>query len=593
MAYSQRQSILNLIYKKNDPQELSNYRPISLLNTDYKILSYSLANRVKKVISAIINHDQTGYIKNRQVYFNLRQIQDIIDYADKFKVEGAILFLDFSKAFDTLDWNFLLNSLKHFGFNHSFIKWIKTLYNNISSLIINNGWISSPVILQRGIRQGCPCSSLLFIIAVEIMANNLRTSKKIKGIEIKLDNKTHHLKISQLADDTTLFLKSKNEIKEALNIIEIFGSFSGLKLNRNKTEGIWIGKLKNSRDKVDDINFTNNPVKVLGLYVGINKTECEQLNWNSRLDKILQLIKTWEKRNLTIIGKIMIIKTLLIPQLTYLGNVMFFNKKQMKELEHIIFSFLWNNKPDKVKRTTMIANYEKGGLNMLDIPSYFKMLKIKWVTFLINAKDENWSIIPKLYFNKFGQNFLIFKTNLFPCNYKLLENLPDFYREIVMCWQEIKGGKREYPQNFRNIRNQILWGNRYIQFDNKPLFFKNWIDSGLIFVNDIIDRNGKLSETHIFHKLKVKENWISEYFKLKLAIPKTWIDEISSTSSLRTQITTNFEQFYVDNKPIQLHDLNNKTVYQLLKSSRIEENIGFEKWKRFFLILGQYLKKTF
>ena len=156
----------------------------------------------------------------------------------------------------------MYETLEHFGFNHQFINWIKTLYTDISSCVCNNGWVSAPVILRRGIRQGCPCSSLIFVICVEIMATQLRNDNNIKGIEIRLDGKTHNLKISQLADDTTLFPKSKEEIQKALNIIEMFGTYSGLKLNRSKTEGIWIGKLKHTKDKVDDINFTENPIKV-------------------------------------------------------------------------------------------------------------------------------------------------------------------------------------------------------------------------------------------------------------------------------------------------------------------------------------------
>ena len=104
-----------------------------------------------------------GYIKNRYIGYNIRQIKDIIDYSEQFKVDGAVLFLDFSKAFDSLEWEFMFESLKKFGFQKSMLRWIKTMYTN-------NGWISAPVDVHRGIRQGCPCSALIFVIAVEILA---------------------------------------------------------------------------------------------------------------------------------------------------------------------------------------------------------------------------------------------------------------------------------------------------------------------------------------------------------------------------------------------------------------------------------------
>jgi hypothetical protein len=97
---------------------LDNFRPISLLNVDLKILSHVLAQRLKRILSKLINEDQTGYAKNRFIGFNLRQIQDIIDYADIYKIEGSLVFTDFKKAFDSLEWDFMLLTLTCFGLNN-------------------------------------------------------------------------------------------------------------------------------------------------------------------------------------------------------------------------------------------------------------------------------------------------------------------------------------------------------------------------------------------------------------------------------------------------------------------------------------------
>jgi hypothetical protein len=208
-----------------------------------------MPQRFKKVLSLIISNDQNGYIG-----LNIRQIQDIIDYSEHFNIEGAILFLDFSKAFDSIEWEFMF-SLERFGFQESILSWIKTLYTNIKgcTCISNNGWISEPYTIERGIRQECPLSALIFITAVEILANRIRNEKQVRGFEIKLNGSNHSIKISQLADDITFFLKSKNEISIALNIIEIFGNLLGLKLNRSKTEGIWLGRLKHCKEKFENI----------------------------------------------------------------------------------------------------------------------------------------------------------------------------------------------------------------------------------------------------------------------------------------------------------------------------------------------------
>ena len=412
LSFSQRTSVLTLLFKKDDPLKLDNYRPISLLNVDLKLLSYTLAQRLKKILPKLINEDQTCYIKNRFIGFNLRQIQDIIDYSNIYKIEGAIIFLDFSKAFDSLEWDFMFSTLKHYGFNYSFVTWVETLYNNIQTCVINNGWISEIFKNTRGIRQGCPLSALLFVISVEIMALRLRENKNINGIKVKIDDKAHIIKISQLADDTTLFVSSKTDIALAMNEIEIFGSFSGLILNRNKTEGIWIGKLKNCKDKIRGIKWTQNPVKALGIFFGHDKEECQKLNWEKRIEEIKNQFTACGKRNLTIMGKILIIKTLILPKFTFLASSCVVPKMYIKEIESCFNRFIWNGKPDKIKRLTLIGDYEKGGLNMVDINSYFKSLKVSWVKRLLSSKTSNWKVIPRKYFDKFGKNWLIFKMNI-------------------------------------------------------------------------------------------------------------------------------------------------------------------------------------
>ena len=152
LSQLQKQGVLSLLFKKGDPENLENWSPISLLNTDYKILTRTLAIRLQKVLPKIINLDQQGYLKNRNIAFNIRQIQDVIDYIETFNIDGVILFLDFRKAFDTVDWNFLYAVLKKFGFNQSFVSWIRTIYNETTSCIMNNGWKSEFFSLNRGLR---------------------------------------------------------------------------------------------------------------------------------------------------------------------------------------------------------------------------------------------------------------------------------------------------------------------------------------------------------------------------------------------------------------------------------------------------------
>ena len=137
------------------------------MNTDYKILTKALANRLQKVLPKLINPDQVGYIKGRYIGENIRIINDIQNSAAISKFPGYIVLVDFQKAFDTIEWSFLIECLKSYNFGSNFIKWIKIFYNNIQSCVGNNGFYSGYFNLT-GIKQGCPISALLFIMSTPL-----------------------------------------------------------------------------------------------------------------------------------------------------------------------------------------------------------------------------------------------------------------------------------------------------------------------------------------------------------------------------------------------------------------------------------------
>ena len=185
LSITQRRGLITLVPKKNKPSNLlKNWRPITLLNCDYKIAAKSIANRMKKILSKIINNDQTGFLKNRFIGENNRLINSIIDYTNTKQIPGLLLFIDFEKAFDGIEWSFVQKTLKHFNFGTSFVAWIKLFYTAINSCVQNNGWSSEFFNLSRGVRQGCPLSPYLFILCAEVLGNAVRKDKEIRGIKI-------------------------------------------------------------------------------------------------------------------------------------------------------------------------------------------------------------------------------------------------------------------------------------------------------------------------------------------------------------------------------------------------------------------------
>jgi len=150
----------------------------------------------------------------------------------KVNILGILLFIDFEKAFDSLEWNFMFKCLETFGFGHSLIKWVETFYSNISSCIINNGTFSANFELGRGVRQGDPLSPYLCVIATEILAAAIRTSTDIKGIKLE----SEEWKIVQYADDLTALLSDLHSVRSLFILLDRFEQLSGLKVNYTKTE---------------------------------------------------------------------------------------------------------------------------------------------------------------------------------------------------------------------------------------------------------------------------------------------------------------------------------------------------------------------
>ena len=175
--------------------------------------------------------------------------------------------------------------LEKFNFGSSFISAIKCMYNDISSTIRNRGWLSDFFPLKKGIRQGCPISALLFILTVEIMAVKIRQAQDVEGIKVKThSNETVDIKISQVADDTTLFVSDLTSMENAFKLIQDFCSNSSLNLNVKKCEGLWIGSYVDRQDTPLGISWPKTPIKSLGIYFYNSSLhhECELLNWEKK-----------------------------------------------------------------------------------------------------------------------------------------------------------------------------------------------------------------------------------------------------------------------------------------------------------------------
>ena len=173
----------------------------------------------------------------------MRLIADIIECTEALSIPGIALFLDFKKAFVSIEWNFIFKTLETLAFNLPLLQWVRTFYNNIQSCVVNNGHTTPFFELERCIRQGCPLSCILFVIAVETLANSIRNDQLIEGINII---KGREYKVFKFADDTSCFINGFNSIQKLFQKLKLFYNKNclGLELNKSKMEAMWAGKTR-------------------------------------------------------------------------------------------------------------------------------------------------------------------------------------------------------------------------------------------------------------------------------------------------------------------------------------------------------------
>lgn len=286
LSVTQKQGIITCIPKPNKPRNiLKNWRPLTLLNTAYKLASSCIAERIKTCLNTIISNDQNGFIPGRYIGDNTRMIYDVMFETARQNIPGMLMLIDFEKAFDSVSWRFINKVLELYNFGPSIRKWIELFQFDTESCIVQNGYFSNFFKLARGCRQGDPISPYLFIICAEILGEAVRQNKHIKGINIWGQS----FKISQFADDTALLLDgSEDSFNAAFDTLEWFYTISGLKTNIDKTKIIWIGSMKDSDRRFCRENNPEwtNKFTILGIHYNNSLENITELNLRPRINSL-------------------------------------------------------------------------------------------------------------------------------------------------------------------------------------------------------------------------------------------------------------------------------------------------------------------
>ena len=287
----QKQAVIKLIKKKGRYKKyIQNWRPISLLNVDVKLISKALAERLKNVLPKIISPNQNAYVKNRCISEGGRLIPDLLEMSEVLNKEGFLVTIDIEKTFDSVNHHLLIARLEKIGFGTEFVEWIKVLLNNQELCVINGEKTSKYFKLERGTRQGDPISAYLFIIVVEVVFQIIKETSNIKGFEI-FQKKFIYL---AYADDTT----NTESVINLLKIFNYFSHFSGLKPDKSKCEIACIGVLEGVKVALCGmrcVNLDEDTTKILEIHHSYNKQLENDENFKKYIAKIKN-VKTVESK---------------------------------------------------------------------------------------------------------------------------------------------------------------------------------------------------------------------------------------------------------------------------------------------------------
>ena len=487
--------------------KLKNWRPITLLNSIYKFYSGIWANRIKKNLPKLIGNSQTGFVQNRFIGENNRLTLDILKESEHAKLSGLLILVDFEKAFDSISWDYITKILKLFNFSDQTIQVIQSLQKNSISKILQNGHCSDIINLERGCRQGDPISPYIFVLSVELLGTVFREHTQLQGY--KIGNREH--RVSQFADDTTLFItRSEMNLRLCMSILGEFYLVSGLKINVDKTKVVKFGWDRDSRDILcPDLNLIwTNKFTSLGIDYDVSDLDnITSLNLTPKITEIDNLAKIWQIRNLTIVGKITVVKSLFISKIIHiLLSLPTPSELIFEKIETIFKKFLWKEKPPKFRNQLLEKQVSEGGLQYPNIRYIDATMKVSWFK-RIYVSESAWVSFPYLY--NMDKIYLYGDVYL----RKLLVSIRNpFWKDTVKSL--LKLFERPIFKGFEPILAMPIWYNSEII--NEKL--ESWTKRGIMTIGDIIDINGTILSRQVIEQTwNVNCNFLF-YLRLKKQI---------------------------------------------------------------------------
>ena len=368
-------------------------------------------------------------------------------------------------GFDRVDHSFLFKVLEKFGFGPGFMGLVRSFYEGATSRVLINGVFSEPIDLGRGVRQGDSPSSLLYVLTAEVLAITIRKDTSIKGLTIGGVEK----KIGGYADDTQGFLSSDASILGFLRQVTLYGKASGSKLNKDKTEGLWLGPWKDRGDQVHGLKWKEK-IKVLGIWVGWKNMEA--MNFQDMYTQVRARLHAWKGRPLSALGKVKVANIFLYSSMWYKTEVVTpakEDKGQMegygrieKEIENWLF---WGRQ--EVGCARLRDAFEKGGAQLVDIGDKIRTQRVMWLKRLWHMPENSF---PRIVANELiGQHKAGYKgLDALMATGSVFKSISNaFYRTAITAWQKLE---MKYYHGNKSIDEYRLWYNPLFTNENGEPF---------------------------------------------------------------------------------------------------------------------------
>ena len=511
---STRRGIISLLPKLNkDSRFVKHMHPLTLINSDYKIIAKALDNRLQTVLPDLIQTDQSGFIKGRCISTNVRKSVDVIEYTKRENIPAVIFSVDMAKCFDHISYSAIYGMLCHFNFGEKFIKWVSLFYSKFEVCTQNFRFFSDYFEKEKSVNQGCIISPAIFLLTGEVLANRLRNHKDIRGIKI---NDTEYL-ISQFADDMDLYLPYDTTVLNA--VIATFSDIeihTGLRVSYDKTNVYRIGSIANSDAKlytVKKVQWMNDPIRTL--VVELFKTNKEMLyNYESIIIKMQTITKTWYYRTLSLMGKVQVVNTLVSSLFIYKFQVLPYPPNEMiQRIEKIITDFIWSGKKAKIPLETLQKEKMYGGLGLTYLHKRHSALMIAWIQRI--QENDQCRNLAKYFLGDYVENNMIWAFNLHENDIPSKWRNNNFWCQLLNIWCNYN---YQISRDNTNITSQIVWYNSNIKCGGKILEPRNNLPPDLK-ISDMMINGTVMSLQEFKTKSNTTINWL-DYRNIRAAILK-------------------------------------------------------------------------